>query len=361
MKVLPAASRLRQHSGSRHPGAKRGDAVTFGETMRHLMGERGISQRALAKLVPCNDGYLSKVARDLKAPSAEMAALIDDALDAGGRLAALAPPVLNGGVSLDDRARVAAVLHQPARLDTPTLETLDTVLAGQRRLEDAFGPAALLAPVAGQLDAVTGLLRDARGPLRERLGRTAAEWTVFTGWLNAALRRDRQAVALFGEGERLADEFGHGTVAALAVSFAGYVARHQGRPAATIRASAAALATPGAHPAQRTFDLLQAARGHAMLGAEEQARRLLHEAAGRADDLTDPPPPIYWYSPPFFRLVIGATLSTLGDHADAAALVDEGKAGLPAEQQSAEWVAEFDDILAHDSAGGADSSPGAPD
>src|SRR5690606_21148587 len=117
---------------------------------------------------------------------------------------------------------------------------------------------------------------------------------------------------------------------------------------AVVRASAAALATPGAHPAQRVFDRLQSARAYAALGDTARARRILHDAADRADDVSDPPPPIYWYSPPFFRLVTGIAFSSLGDHEAAAALVAEGKAGLPVEQRSAEWVAEFDEILQHD-------------
>lgn len=323
--------------------------MTFGDKLRALMAERGISQRRLARLVPCNNGYLSKLARDLQVPSPDMARRLDELLDAGGHLAGLRVGLV-GAVSLDDRERIAAALARPARLDEATLDALDAVLAGQRRLEDALGPAALLGPVSGQLDAVTALMQDARGPLRERLGRTVAEWTAFTGWLNAALRRDEQALALFRRAEVQADEFDHGTVAALAVSFAGYVARKRGRYRAVLRASAAALATPGAHPAQHVFDRLQSARAHAALGDVELARRILHEAADRADDVADPPPPIYWYSPPFFRLVTGIALSSVGDHESAAALVAEGKAALPTEQRSAEWVAEFDEILERDRA-----------
>lgn len=262
--------------------------------------------------------------------------------------AADVPP--DGALDPDAVERVSLVAAHPARLDAATLDALAAVLAGQRRLEDAIGPAALLEPVTGQLDTISAVLRDASGPLRGDLGRIVAEWSVFAGWLNAALRRDREAVALFRRGEDLADEFDHGTVAALAVSFAGYVARKQGRQRAVVRASAAAMATPGAHPAQRVFDQLQSARAHAALGDRERALRILHDAADHADDVTDPPPPIYWYTPPFFRLVTGIAFSSLGEHESAAALVAEGKAGLPVEQQAAEWVREFDEILARDAA-----------
>src|SRR5687767_3624532 len=65
--------------------------MTFGQAMCELMTERGISLRKLAKAVPCDAGYLSKIARDLKPPSTSLAARIDTALDANGELAATAP------------------------------------------------------------------------------------------------------------------------------------------------------------------------------------------------------------------------------------------------------------------------------
>ncbi|WP_242910902.1 transcriptional regulator [Actinomadura terrae] len=251
------------------------------------------------------------------------------------------PDGLTSAVTPDNEDRLKQVSLRPARLDVATLEALAAVLAGQRRLEDAMGPAALLGPVARQLDALAFMLRDARGPLRDRLGRIVAEWTVYVGWLNAALRRDEQALALFGRGEELADDVEDGTISTLATSFRGYVARQQGRPRALVRAAMAALATPGGHPAQRTFDELQAAQGYAALGEREQAQRLLGEAAERAENDVDPPPPVYWYSPAFFRLYIGMMHRDIGEYSAAAALLIAGLDGLPADQLDAEWLGEY--------------------
>ncbi|WP_067487736.1 hypothetical protein [Actinomadura hibisca] len=249
------------------------------------------------------------------------------------------------GVTPDDDERLAAVAARPARLDAGTLEALTTVLSGQRRLEDAIGPEALRGPVAGQLTVILPMLRDVGGQLRTPLGRIAAEWSVYAGWLNAATGRDAEALALFGQAEDLADDFHDGTIAAIATSFRGYVARQQGRHRGVVRASRAALAAPGGHPTQRTFDLLQAAQGYAGLGDREQARRLLNEAAERARDDIEPPPAVYWYSEPFFQLNIGTVHRDIGEYADAAALLDEGLRGMPPDQQGAEWLAEYRDAL----------------
>jgi hypothetical protein len=54
------------------------------------MAERHMGVRELARLVPCNSGYISKLRSGQKRPSAQVAARVDDFLSAGGRLAALA-------------------------------------------------------------------------------------------------------------------------------------------------------------------------------------------------------------------------------------------------------------------------------
>ena len=91
--------------------------------------------------------------------------------------------------------------------------------------------------------------------------RLIAERMSFVGWLHTAVRKDSRALPLFADTEDLADEAGDGTIAATAAS-SGDLARLQGRPRGAIRASAAALATPGADPAQHTYDLLQTAHAY---------------------------------------------------------------------------------------------------
>jgi hypothetical protein len=189
------------------------------------------------------------------------------------------------------------------------------------------------------------MLRETTGPHRERLGRIVAEWTCYVGWLHAAVREDARALEFFGQAEELADEFADGTIAAVATSFRGYTARQQGKHRAVVRASSAALATPGGHPSQRIFDLLQAAQGCAALGERERARGLLGDAADRAVDAVAPPPAIYWYTPSFFQLNVGLALGYLGDYRDAADLLRAGVDGIPADQRGAEWMREYEDAL----------------
>jgi transcriptional regulator with XRE-family HTH domain len=61
---------------------------TFGATMLALMAERQLSLRKLSRIVHLDAGYLSRISRDLRVPSADTALLLDNALGADGHLAA---------------------------------------------------------------------------------------------------------------------------------------------------------------------------------------------------------------------------------------------------------------------------------
>ena len=116
-------------------------------------------------------------------------------------------------------------------------------------------------------------------------------------------------------------------------------------PRKVIRASAAALATPGAHRTQRTYNLLQSAHGYADLGDKKEARQFLHQAADLATSAGEPPPPVYWYTEPFFRLNIGVAQLGIGDFADAADSLRSGIENIPAGQRDAEWMNEYRQAL----------------
>jgi transcriptional regulator with XRE-family HTH domain len=62
----------------------------FGERMRALLQERGLSYRALAGHVYQSKSLLHDLASGKKWPSSDLARRIDDALRAGGELIALA-------------------------------------------------------------------------------------------------------------------------------------------------------------------------------------------------------------------------------------------------------------------------------
>lgn len=251
------------------------------------------------------------------------------------------------GVTPDDKERINGVVRRPSRLDAVTVENLSQVLTGQRRAEDSLGSDAILPGMTLQLGTIRNVLRDASGTHRDAFARLVAEWTAFVGWLHTAVRKDSDALALFADAEELADEVGDGTIAATAASFRGYVARLQGRPRSAIRASAAALATPGAHPTQHTYDMLQTAQAYADLGDKKEAQRFLAKASDLATAAGEPPASVYWYTEPFFRLNIGLAQLGIGQYREAADSLRSGIEEIPADQRDAEWMNEYREALAY--------------
>lgn len=236
--------------------------MSFGESARTALQQRGMSIRAAARALSYDHAYLSRVLNGKQAPSEHLARALDHLLGAEGSPAAL-------GVTLtdDDTDRVRQVLQDASKLDAATVHSLADVLAAERRLDDSLGPRALIPGARRDADTLRRLLRDARGPHRQGLADVVAEWVQFEGWLHASARNDTDAVTLLDEALDLADEADSPTLAVQALNFRGYIARQQQRPVAVARWFGAAYATPGAHPAQRMGDAAQTAQGLAGWGA----------------------------------------------------------------------------------------------
>jgi len=73
----------------------------------------------------------------------------------------------------------------------------------------------------------------------------------------------------------------------------------------------------------------------------DSAEQLLHRASDLVTGAGDPPESLYWYTEPFLRMNIGLTQHAIGQHRDAADSLASGMVGLPADQQSAEWLGEY--------------------
>jgi tetratricopeptide (TPR) repeat protein len=307
----------------------------FAGLARRALHDAGYSIRAAARATSYDAAYLSRVLSGKQRPSTALAEALDRLLDTGGTLAATV-------LDADERARAARSAANPGRLDAGTVDGLAGVLAAYRRLDDSASPSTLTPAVLAQLSAATRLLKGARGPHRDSLAAVVSEWTLFGGWLLAQSREDGRAVRLLNDAVELADEIGNGTLAAAALNFHGYVARQQGRPQGVARWFAAAAHTPGAHPAQRLGDLLQAAAGLAELGQRDDALRLVEQAEGLMDAAAALPPPAaaYWLGPAFQRLNLGIASAALDRHADAVDHFTAGLAGLPPSLAAAPWTSE---------------------
>jgi transcriptional regulator with XRE-family HTH domain len=64
--------------------------MDFAEALRARMAERGISGNSLARRVPCDKALISRFVNGKQKPSGKLARRLDEVLETGGELAALA-------------------------------------------------------------------------------------------------------------------------------------------------------------------------------------------------------------------------------------------------------------------------------
>jgi hypothetical protein len=76
-----------------------------------------------------------------------------------------------------------------------------------------------------------------------------------------------------------------------------------------------------------------------------EAKNLLHRASDLVTSAGEPPESLYWYTEPSLRMNIGLTQHAVGMHRDAVDSLTTGIAGLPADQQNAEWLDEYQEAL----------------
>lgn len=346
----------------------------FAGALRALMTERGMSGNALARLVPCDRALICRYRRGKQQPSRRMAQLLDDALGAGGGLAALARPtptrraVLAGsllagsllGLTPDAVERLAWAERHPPRIDAAVVDSLAAMLAAQVQADNALGSAVTLRPVLAQLTAIENLVSQAREPLRRAPLSVAQQWAQHAACKHRQIGDDAGDRARLAQALEWATETGDRTMTATILVNRGEAALLRGEPgtvigpAQAVQHDAAAAAGPRAHAADLE------ARGHALASDPAAAERCLDRAAGLTAELgprDDRHPWLYWMSPTDMRCKRGVSFGFLaGDpryHDRAVAELQAGYAALPAPVQTAAWGAKYPAYLAvvHERAG----------
>ena len=245
-----------------------------------------------------------------------------------------------------DRDQLAYAVAHPRRIDPAALDALAALLAAQRRLEDAIGAAAVVGPVAAQLDVVTALAGDARGQLRPRLVSLAAQWAQYAGWLHTATQDPRGAERLWSRSLEWATEAGDRDLIGTVMSFRGYAAEARGEIGAMIGLSRVTIGDPAVFVGQRAYDRYQLARGLAYTGDAGAALDALaagDDEARAAAEYTGVIPPWHYYrSPSFFSIEAGKGFRVLAAidkryARRAVALLSAGLAGLPPDARAADW------------------------
>jgi hypothetical protein len=280
-------------------------------------------------MVPCNPGHISNLRSGKARPSPELAEALDQRLEAGGTLRALAPEPAprrhQPATTWDDSAaddEIAALdlvrLAQASDVGTGTVERLELAVDELAIAYPGTPPADLLSRVRGYLGYVSRLL-DARATLAEH-----RRLLVVSGWLSLLaattlidLHRDHAAAAYLRTAAQLARETGHAEIAAWCLETQAWQALTAGDYRRAVDISQAAQQVAPKSGSAFIQATAQEGRAWARLGAGPETRSALSRVEALVSPLPTPDRPEhhYRYDPPKAQVYVATTLSWLGDTA----------------------------------------------
>jgi transcriptional regulator with XRE-family HTH domain len=295
----------------------------FAETLRALMGERGLTVAGLARQVPCGKALISRYRSGQQQPSHRMAQRVDSVLGAGGQLAALAraPEDVTAHDGADDDEIAALELARRATasdVGSATAERLERAVDVLAVAYPGTPPVVLMPRVRRHLGYVSGLL-DARSTLAEH-GRLL----VVGGWLSLLAAtcavdlglRDAAAAHL-ATAAQLARETGHAELGAWCLETRAWQVLIDGdyRQAAAISHGAQRMAPKGSSAHIQAS--AQEGRAWARLGDARETYAALRRVEALISPLPMPEDPEhpYRYDPAKQQACVATTLSWAGDPA----------------------------------------------
>jgi transcriptional regulator with XRE-family HTH domain len=301
--------------------------MDFAARLRALMHERGLGVRALARLVPCDPALISRLANRRQRVSPEMAQRLDDVLEAGGELAALAsaapvrtPLATASALEPDDELAALELTRQATASDvgSPVVGQLARAVDELAIAYPGTPPEELLERVRAYLG-YTRHLVGARATLAEH-----RSLLVTGGWLSLLaatclidLHRDHAAAAHLRTAAQLARETGHAEMGAWCLETRAWQVLTDGDyPRAAELAQAAQRAAPRGSSAHIQATA-QEGRAYARMRAPGRTR----DALARVERLVSPlpmpdePEHHYRYDPAKSQAYVATTLSWLGDPA----------------------------------------------
>ncbi|MGP2437072.1 helix-turn-helix domain-containing protein [Streptomyces sp. JW3] len=316
-------------------------AEDWGAVFRTYRKLTGLSQTKLGERAGLAQPEVSDIERGRRhVTSVEVRQRIVGGLDIPVcRQATERSPIPVPGLALPDMrpdggllARVTSVVDGRQRVDVPTLDWLDRLLAEHRRAEDEIGSRPLVGLMRQQIRTVVDLYGSARGPLGDRVVRLASEHAQFLAWMAQDQGQTAAALAWYDRSHEWALEAGDADMAATTLSMKAHMAWSGGRGDRCVRlAEAARWSTPGTSLGVQGMAAQMAARGHALNGDAHEAERLLNEAqeliSRAAKHPEDEPPWMYFYGETWFILQRGMAAVHLRDWRAA---VDHFAVGLEA-------------------------------
>jgi hypothetical protein len=339
---------------------------TFGQAINRLCGD--LPLREVARRASIDPGHLSRLARDARPPSDQVAATLDRALNTGGQLAAMLAEAEPRRWDLDsglwrprDSERLAEVIaateptaetavdlaHQwliseppqvyevraGRRIGARTVAEIERRVHQLRVLDDHVGGADTHEMVTGELTVTIALLRD--GAYTEDVGRrllvAVGELCQLAGWTSSDAGRYAEAERFYLAGVRAAHAGGDSAGAANNLSSLAYQVSNVGDPreAATLSRSAYAGARRDASATTRALLAERVAWAAARTGEAGGAERALGtvetEYGRRRTD--DDPKWVYWLDEGEIEIMAGRVWTQLRRPLRAVPILERATAG----------------------------------
>jgi transcriptional regulator with XRE-family HTH domain len=290
----------------------------FGDELRRLRLERGLSYRGLAEIAHYGKSYLEDLEKGRKLPSPGLAGRLDQALHAGGRLGAtLRAP------SPDEAEAEIEALELARRVSASDVspETLDRIELAFDSMAMAYAttPPEILLPRVRRHLGYVGQLLDGRKTLGqyEKIIVIGSWFSLLRATLHIDLRQGAAAEASLRTAADLAGQVGHREVVAWCFETRAWDRLTAGdyRQALELSQHAQSLApADGSAIVQATA---QEGRAWARLGDSEETRHTLERVNRLADcrAVPDHPEHHYRYDPAKAHAYAATTLAWAGDPA----------------------------------------------
>lgn len=294
------------------------DDMPFARRLRELKAERGTSVRAIAARAHYSKSYVHDLLSGTRPPTPDAARQLDDALDAGGELVALA--TLGPGDEVGDELDAVELARRVEASDVSD-DTLDRLHEAFDKLASAYAttpPTDLIGRARHHLGYV-GTLMDARMTLRQRqrLVELGGWLSLLAGTIHIDLHQHDAAAARLRTADRLASHAEHDEIRAWCLETKAWEVLTAGdfRAAVNLSQQAQALAPRGSSvEIQATA---QEGRAWARLGQQTETRQVLERVNRLVSGLERPDQPEhhYKYDPDKAIAYVATTLAWAGDPA----------------------------------------------
>jgi transcriptional regulator with XRE-family HTH domain len=298
----------------------------FGDVMRALLDERGMSYRALAARVYQSKSFLHELANGRTTPTAEVAKRLDEALGANGALVALLPcrqpqkPTTASATETDAEFEAMELVRriEASEVSDGTLIRLEQA-ADRMAMSYAGTPPDLLLPrVRRHLSYVTGLV-DVRMTIdRQRRLLTVGGWlSLLAATLHIDLRQREAAEAWLVTAEQMAAHAEHDEIRAWCVETRAWDLLTDGRYSDALALSRRAQAIAPTGSSALIQATAQEGRAWARMSDAGQTRDALGRVARLVGNLRTPefPEHHYRYDPAKAISYTATTLAWIGDPA----------------------------------------------